>query len=146
MLGWTRYRPMYDKGSKGVCKRCQYVMFDQCMENAHIRARYVKYTTNDPNMFLIRKHEKPQSLVFIRVQTSENYNTCYFCHKGPTSKANHQKKPIPYKNLTKIKFSQPICWKSQPRAQNSPKHNLRIKNNEKKFRITLEMLMDWKTI
>ena len=36
-------------------------------------------------------------------------NTCSFSHKGPTSKAIHQKKPIPYKNLTKIKLSQPLC-------------------------------------
>ena len=57
-------------------------------------------------------------------------NTCSFCHKEPTSKANHQKKPIPCKNLTKVKFSQPLWWKSQPRAQNSPKHNLKIKINE----------------
>ena len=35
-------------------------------------------------------------------------NTCSFGHKGPTSKAIHQKKPIPYKNLTKIKLSQPL--------------------------------------
>ena len=60
-------------------------------------------------------------------------NTCSFCHKGLTSNANQQKKPIPWKNLTKIKFSQPLWWKSQPRAQNSPKHNLRIKINENIF-------------
>ena len=99
-------------------------------------ARCVKYTTNQPNMFLMRKHEKPQSLVLIRVQTNEKMletfyqtpsvhtmnnnvkqymnimkttlNTCSFWHKGPTSKANQQKKPIAYKNLTKIKFSQPL--------------------------------------
>ena len=35
-------------------------------------------------------------------------NTCSFCHKGPTTKENHQKKPIPYKILIKIKFSQPL--------------------------------------
>ena len=34
-------------------------------------ARCVKYTTNEPNMFLMRKHVKPQSLVLIGVQTSE---------------------------------------------------------------------------
>ena len=27
---------MHDKGSKGVCKRWQYAMYDQCMENAHV--------------------------------------------------------------------------------------------------------------
>ena len=32
----TRYRPMYDKGSKGVCKRWLYAMHDQCMENTHV--------------------------------------------------------------------------------------------------------------
>ena len=30
----TRYRPMHDKGSKGVCKRWQCAMHDQSMENA----------------------------------------------------------------------------------------------------------------
>ena len=42
-----------------VCARGDYV---QCMTKAwkvHM-ARCVKYTTNDPNMFLMRKHEKPQ--------------------------------------------------------------------------------------
>ena len=29
----TKYRPMHDKGSKGVW---QYAMYDQCMENAHV--------------------------------------------------------------------------------------------------------------
>ena len=33
-------------------------------------------------------------------------NTCFNCHKGPTSKANHQKKQIAYRNLIKIKFFQ----------------------------------------
>ena len=28
-------------------------------------------------------------------------NKCYFCHKGLTSKANHQKKQIPYKKFDK---------------------------------------------
>ena len=31
-----RYRPMHDKGSKGVCKRWLCAMYDQCMENAHV--------------------------------------------------------------------------------------------------------------
>ena len=30
-------------------------------------------------------------------------NTCSFCHKGPKTKAHHQKKPNPYKNLTQKK-------------------------------------------
>ena len=122
--------------------------------------RCVNYTTNEPNMFLMRKHEKPQSLVLIGVQTSEKmskrhfikhlvstqwttmWNNAWtswkpplihvsFATKGQSSKSNQQKKPIPCKNLTKIKFSQPLWWKSQPRTQNSPKHNLRIKINEK---------------
>ena len=115
-----------------VCARGDYVprpMHGKCT----CGARCVKYTTKEPNMFLMKKHEKPQSLVLIGVQTSEKMfkktfyqtssvhimnnnvkqcinimkstlNTCYFCHKVPTSKVNHQKKPIPYKNLTKIKF------------------------------------------
>ena len=32
----TRYRPMHDKGSKGVCKRWLCAMHDQCMENEHV--------------------------------------------------------------------------------------------------------------
>ena len=32
----TRYRPMHDKGSKGVCKRWLYAMHDQSIENAHV--------------------------------------------------------------------------------------------------------------
>ena len=32
----TRYRPMHDKGSKSVCKRWQYAMYDQCMENVQV--------------------------------------------------------------------------------------------------------------
>ena len=63
----TRYRPMYDKGSKGVCKRWLCAMHGKCT----CGARCVKHTTNDPNMFLMRKHEKPQSLIFIGVQTNE---------------------------------------------------------------------------
>ena len=41
-------------------------------------ARCVKYTTNYPNMFLMRKHEKPQSLVLIKVQTSEKMSKKHF--------------------------------------------------------------------
>ena len=32
----TRYRPMHDKGSKGVSKRWLCAMYDQCMKNAHV--------------------------------------------------------------------------------------------------------------
>ena len=32
----TKYRPMHDKGSKGVCKRWLCVMHDQSMKNAHV--------------------------------------------------------------------------------------------------------------
>ena len=32
----TRYRPMQDKGSKGVCKRWLYAMHDQSNKNAHV--------------------------------------------------------------------------------------------------------------
>ena len=66
-----RYRPMHDKGSKGVCKRWLCAMHDQYMKNAHVGERCVKYTTNEPNMFLMRKHEKLQSLVLIGVQISK---------------------------------------------------------------------------
>ena len=33
----TRYRPMHDKGSKGVCKRWQCALHNQSIENAHMR-------------------------------------------------------------------------------------------------------------
>ena len=68
---------MHDKGSKGVYKRWLSAMHDQCMKNAR-GARCVKYTTNEPNMFLMRKHEKPQSLVLIGVQTSEKMSKRHF--------------------------------------------------------------------
>ena len=45
----TRYRPMHDKGSKGVCKRRLYAMHEKCT----FGARCVKYTTNEANMFLM---------------------------------------------------------------------------------------------
>ena len=32
----TSYRPMHDKGSKGVCKKWLYAMHNQCMKNAHV--------------------------------------------------------------------------------------------------------------
>ena len=41
-------------------------------------ARCVEYTTNEPNMFLMRKHEKPQSLVLIGVQKSEKMPKRHF--------------------------------------------------------------------
>ena len=40
-------------------------------EKCTCRIRCVKYTTNKPNMFLMRKHEKLQSLAPIEVQTIE---------------------------------------------------------------------------
>ena len=60
---------MHDKGNKSVCKRWL------CARPKHWKCtcgiRCVKYTTNKPNIILVRKHEKPQSLIFIGVQTSE---------------------------------------------------------------------------
>ena len=53
----------------------------QCMTKAwemQCGAKCVKYTTNDPNMFLMRKHEKPQSLVLIGVQTREKMPKRHF--------------------------------------------------------------------
>ena len=41
-------------------------------------ARSIKYTTNEPNIFLMRKHEKPQSLVLIGIQTSEKMPKRHF--------------------------------------------------------------------
>ena len=51
-----------------------WLMHEKCTYGA----RCVKYTTNEPNMFLMRKHEKPQSLVLIRVQTSEKMSKRHF--------------------------------------------------------------------
>jgi len=123
-------------------------------------ARCVKYTTNEPNMFLMRKHEKPQSLVLIGVQTSEKMSKRHFIkhlactlwtimwnnawtswnppliHVLSATRGQHpmhinKRNQSHEENWQKNKFSQPLWWKSQPRAQNSPKHNLRIKINEK---------------
>ena len=58
---------MHDKGSKSVCKRWLSAMYEKCT----CGAKCAKYTTNESNMFLMRKHEKPQSLILIGVQTSE---------------------------------------------------------------------------
>ena len=41
-------------------------------------ASCVKYTTNESNMFLIKKHKKPQSLVLIGVQTGEKIPKRHF--------------------------------------------------------------------
>ena len=41
-------------------------------------ARCVKYTINELNMILVRKHEQPQSLVLIGVQTSEKMPKRHF--------------------------------------------------------------------
>ena len=65
---------MHDKGSKGVCKRWLSAMHGKCTS----RERCVKYTTNEPNMFLMRKYKKPQSLVLIEVQTSEKMPKRHF--------------------------------------------------------------------
>ena len=65
---------MHDKGSKGVYKRWLCAMHGKCT----CGVRCVKYTTNEPNMFLMKKHEKPQSLVLIRVQTSEKMSKRHF--------------------------------------------------------------------
>ena len=70
---------MHDKGSKGVCKRRLCAMHDQCMKNAHVGQSVLNtQPTNESNMFLMRKHEKPQSLVLIGVQTSEKMPKRHF--------------------------------------------------------------------
>ena len=61
-----------------MCKRWLCAMHDQSIEICTCRARCVKYTTNEPNMILVRKHEKPQSLVLIRVQISEKMPKRHF--------------------------------------------------------------------
>ena len=134
---------------QGLCNKCVSSVHVRCMTNACASihgAKYAKHTTNDQYMINMHNYDNPQSLVLIGIQNNEKLsfghfvkhlrvhtlymyvkqcmniwktclNTCYFCHKGPTFKANHQKKSTSYKN----KFSQPLWWKSQPRAQNSPK-------------------------
>ena len=75
MLGWrNKVQAMHDKSSKGMCKRWLCAMHEKCT----CGAKCAKYTTNDPNMFLMRKHEKPQSLVLIGVQISEKMSKRYF--------------------------------------------------------------------
>ena len=70
----TRYRPMHDKDSKGVWKRWLCAMHEKCT----CEVRCIKYTTNEPTMSLMRKHEKPQSLVLIGVQTREKMSKRHF--------------------------------------------------------------------
>ena len=127
-------------------------------------ARCVKYTTNEPNIFLMRKHEKPQSLVLIGVQPSEKLPKRHFikhlaCTIWTTIENNawtswnpplihvliatrgQQPKQIIKRNQSYIKiwqkneFPNPYDEKSQPRVQNSPKHNLRIQSNEKSLKL-----------
>ena len=124
-------------------------------------AKCLKYTTNDPNMFLMRKHEKLQSLVLIRVQTSEKmpkrhfikhlvcilwttmWNNAWtswnlplihvlFATRGQHPMQIIQRNQSHTKIWQKFKFS---WWESQQRAQNSPKHNLRIQNNKKSLKL-----------
>ena len=45
-------------------------------ENFMFISKYI--VPNEPNMFLMRKHEKSQSLVFIGVQTSEKMPKRHF--------------------------------------------------------------------
>ena len=127
-------------------------------------ARCVKYTTNDPNMFLMRKHEKPQSLILIEVQTSEKmpkrhfikhlactlwttmWNNAwtswnpllihvFFPTRGQHPKQIIKKNQSHLKIWKKNKFSQLLWWTSQPRVQNSPKQNLRIQINENSLKL-----------
>ena len=56
-----------------VCARGGYV---QCMKNAHVGQGVLN--AQPMNMFLMRKHEKPQSLVLIEVQTSEKMPKRHF--------------------------------------------------------------------
>ena len=154
---------MHDKGSKGVCKMWLCAMHDQSMKNAHVgqgvlntqpmnqtcfqwgnmRNPKVWYSSESKQVRKClkgilsntwRAHYKQQCKTIHKHHEIHPWYM-FFCHKGPTSKAKHQKKPIRYKNLIKIKFSQPLWWKSQPRVQNSPKHNLRIKINEKSLEL-----------
>ena len=102
----------------------------------------IKYTTNDQNMININNYGDPHNLVLIRVQNKQQntiwtfyqthrvhtlyryvkqcmniwkscLNTCYLCHKGPTSKANYHLKQSPIKKIDKIKISSSHLIKSQ---------------------------------
>ena len=66
----TREAKVYARGGNVQCMTKAWKM--QC------RAKCVKYTTNEQNMFLMRKHEKPQILVLIGVQTSEKIPKRHF--------------------------------------------------------------------
>ena len=150
----------------------------QCMTKAwkmQCGEKYVNYTTNNPNMFLMRKHDKSQSLVLIGVQTSEKmpkrhftkhlvctlwttmWNNAWTSWNPPlihvlfAIRGQHQKK-INKRNQShakiwqKLSFPSPYDENPNQEYKNSPKHNLRIKINGKEFIITFEMLMEWKTI
>ena len=97
--------------------------------NTH-KEKCVKHTTNDQNMINMHNHGNPQKLVLIEIQKSEKniieafyqtlrvhtlhmyvkqcmniwksfLNTCYFCHKGPTSKENRHLKQNSIKKIDK---------------------------------------------
>ena len=127
-------------------------------------ARCVKYTTNEPNMFLIRKHEKPQCLVLIGVQTNEKMPNSHFIkhlactlwttmwnhawlswnppliHVLFATRGQHPKQIIKTiqshtKIWQKLSFPNPYNENSNQEHKNSPKHNLNIKINEKSLEI-----------
>ena len=93
-------------------------------------AKCVKHATNNQNMINMHNHGNPpkndnyrspkqrENVIWtfyqtLRAHTLHMYvrqcmniwksclNTCYFCHKGPTSKANQHLKQNPIKNIDK---------------------------------------------
>ena len=161
---------MHDKSSRGVCKRWLCAMHGKCT----CEVRCVKYTTNEPNMFIIRKHEKPQSLVLIRVQSSEKmpkrhfikhlictlwttmWNNAWTSWNSPlihvlfATRSQHPKQ-INKRNQshTRIwqKLSFPNLYDKNPNQEHKTLQNI-IEGSKsmKEFKNILEMLMEWKAI
>ena len=123
-------------------------------------ARCVKYTTNEPNMFLMRKHKKFQSLVLIGVQSSEKmpkrhfikhlactlwttmWNNAWtswnlllihalFDRRGQHPRQIIKRNQSHTKIWQKLSFSNPYDENPNQKHKNSPKHNLKIKIKER---------------
>ena len=113
------------KGASSVYVRCM----TNAWISTH-GAKCIKHTTNDQNMINMNNYDDPQNLILIGVQKQrENaiwalyqtlrvyilhmydkqckyiwkscLNTCYFFHKGLTSKANYHLKQSPIKKIDK---------------------------------------------
>ena len=127
-------------------------------------ARCVKYTTNEPNMFLMRTHEKLQSLVLIGVQTSEKmpkrhfikhlactlwttlWNNTWtswnpplihvlFATRGQHPMQINKRNQSHEEIWQKLSFPNPYDKNPNQEHKNSPKCNPRIQINEKSLKL-----------